>query len=102
MVGHGAQVTGRKLQVTRRGLMRIYERLYAQYGPQKWWPAESRWEIMVGAILTQNTSWQNVKKALANLKRTGYLEPARLRALEIEPLSALIRSVGFTTTKPLR
>jgi endonuclease III related protein len=86
----------------RRGLLRIYRRLYAHYGPQHWWPAESPWEIMVGAILTQNTSWKNVEKALANLKRAGCLEPSQLNALEVEQLAALIRPAGFTSTKPER
>ncbi len=57
---------------------------------------------MVGAILTQNTSWTNVEKALANLKRAKCLEPSRLREIEIPVLTELIRSAGFTTRKPKR
>ncbi len=83
-------------------LLRVYERLLAHYGAQNWWPAESKWEIMVGAILTQNTSWKNVEKALANLKREHVLAPRRLREIEIERLTELSRSAGFTSSKPKR
>lgn len=86
----------------REELLLVYERLFAHYGAQNWWPADSKWEIMVGAILTQNTSWKNVEKALLNLKRENYLEPSRLREMEIELLTELIRSAGFTTSKPRR
>src|SRR5262245_6683585 len=56
-----------------RRLRQVYETLRARYGAQNWWPHETKWEIMVGAILTQNTSWQNVEKALAQLKRAQVL-----------------------------
>jgi endonuclease-3 related protein len=88
-------------RVTRR-LWRVYDRLLAHYGVQDWWPAESDWEIMVGAILTQNTSWQNVTRALDNLRRAGALEPASMRALELARLAELVRSAGFVTSKPKR
>ncbi len=83
-------------------LRRLYDRLYAHYGAQHWWPSETRWEIMVGAILTQNTSWKNVEKAIANLKRANCLEPARLRRLRTDRLAALVRPAGFTRSKPKR
>ncbi len=85
-----------------RQLTALYARLSAYYGPLKWWPAESPWEIMVGAILTQNTAWTNVDKALTNLKRANRLEPARLRALPMARLATLIRPAGFTSSKPKR
>ena len=85
-----------------RRLEEIYLRLSSHFGPQHWWPAESSWEIMVGALLTQNTSWKNVEKALANLKRARRLEPARLRQLRTDRLAALIRPAGFTSSKPKR
>lgn len=85
-----------------RQLREIYTRLYAQYGPQHWWPAESRWEIMVGAILTQNTAWRNVDRALANLKRADALAPRQIRALSRARLAQLIRPAGFTASKPRR
>lgn len=83
-------------------LHRVYDLLLAHYGVQNWWPAESAWEIMVGAILTQNTSWQNVDKALNNLRRENLLSPAAMRTLEIARLQELVRSAGFVTSKPKR
>ena len=56
-------------------LTRIYDRLYATYGPQHWWPADSPFEVMVGAVLTQSAAWTNVEKAIANLKRENALSP---------------------------
>jgi endonuclease-3 related protein len=92
----------RQRRTTRRALLQLYARLYAHFGPQNWWPAESRWEVMVGAILTQNTAWANVERALAKLKRADRLAPARLRALGTARLGALVRSAGFTSSKPRR
>jgi endonuclease III related protein len=83
-------------------LHEIYARLYAHYGPQNWWPAESRWEIMVGAILTQNTAWRNVDRALENLKRANALAPKQIRTIQRARLAKLIRAAGFTASKPLR
>ena len=59
--------------VHRSALLKIYQRLYDCYGPQYWWPADSSFEVMVGAILTQNTSWNNVEKAINNLKEVDVL-----------------------------
>jgi len=59
----------------RRALQRLYERLLAAYGPQHWWPGDSAFEVMVGAVLTQNTAWRNVERAIANLKGAGVLDP---------------------------
>lgn len=80
----------------------VLGRLLDHYGVPNWWPAESKWEIMVGAILTQNTSWKNVEKALANLKREGALDPASVRDMDTARLAALIRPAGFVTSKPKR
>ena len=54
-------------------LLAVYNKLYKQYGPQHWWPGESPWEIAIGAILTQNTNWKNVEKAIFNLKGSGFI-----------------------------
>ena len=59
----------------KRRLMAIYRRLHAAHGPQHWWPGDSTFEIMVGAVLTQNTAWTNVEKAIANLKAAKALRP---------------------------
>ncbi len=83
-------------------LMKIHDLLYARYGPQYWWPGESRFEIIVGAILTQNTNWQNVEKAIGNLKAAGMLEERKLAEAELEVLSALIRPAGYYNVKAAR
>ncbi|MBP9854393.1 MAG: hypothetical protein KBD53_05970 [Candidatus Omnitrophica bacterium] len=57
-------------------LNKIYTRLYESFGPQKWWPGDSSFEVIVGAILTQNTNWGNVEKALNNLKKEKLLTPS--------------------------
>lgn len=84
------------------GLIDIYQRLYAYYGPQYWWPGETPLEIIVGAILTQNTSWSNVEKAIANLKKADCLNINKLAALSIEQLGLLIRSAGYYNIKAQR
>lgn len=82
--------------------MDIYEHLFNAFGPQHWWPGETRFEIIVGAILTQNTSWANVAKAIANLKGAGCLEPERLHALDAAELEPLIRPAGYFRLKAKR
>ncbi|MGB8647486.1 MAG: endonuclease III domain-containing protein [Anaerolineae bacterium] len=77
----------------------IYARLYARFGPQHWWPGESRWEVMVGAVLTQNTSWRNVEKAMQNLKHAGKLDPAAMRRTRAATLARLIRPSGYFNLK---
>ncbi|MDD5428572.1 MAG: endonuclease III domain-containing protein [Candidatus Omnitrophica bacterium] len=82
---------------------KIYSRLYKFYGPQGWWPGRSRFEIIVGAILTQNTAWTNVEKAIAALRGRGYLSsPAKLHRLRTEELSSLIRPAGYHNVKASR
>ncbi len=80
-------------------LEEIYHCLLEHFGPQHWWPGETRFEIMVGAILTQNTSWQNVEKAIANLKEAGVLSLPALAALSKEELAEYIRPAGYYTIK---
>jgi len=83
-------------------LMEIYRLLYDRYGPQHWWPGESRIEIAVGAILTQNTNWANVEKAIANLKSAGLLTTESLAEVDIGTLSELIRPAGYYNVKARR
>jgi endonuclease-3 related protein len=78
---------------------RMYELLYGRYGPQRWWPGEDRFEIIVGAILTQNTSWTNAEKALINLKTGGALTPKRIRELPQNDLAILIKPSGYFNSK---
>lgn len=80
----------------------IYRRLSRAWGPQNWWPADSPFEVVVGAILTQNTSWTNVEKALANLREAGVLSIAGMRGLTIPELEGLIRSSGYFRQKAAR
>ena len=61
-------------------LTALYDRLLDAYGPQNWWPAETAFEVIVGAVLTQNTSWKNVEKAITGLKAAGQLELDRIVA----------------------
>lgn len=77
----------------------IYRRLYAHFGPQHWWPGNGAFEVMVGAILTQNTAWTNVEKAMANLKRAGLLHPARLHQAREARVAQLIRPSGYFNLK---
>ncbi len=80
----------------------IYDRLLARFGPQHWWPGETPFEVMVGAVLTQNTAWSNVEKAIANLKGQGLLDPARLFALPPLLLAEQIRPCGYFNLKAAR
>jgi endonuclease-3 related protein len=81
-------------------LLTLYHRLYAAYGPQGWWPgAQDPWEVILGAILTQNTAWPNVERALARLKQAEATSPARIRELPQEELAQLIRPSGYFNGK---
>ncbi|MEO0124393.1 MAG: endonuclease III domain-containing protein [candidate division WOR-3 bacterium] len=82
-------------------LIKIYERLFNTFGPQHWWPGDSPFEVMVGAILTQNTNWQNVEKAINNIKRANLLHPHKLLENR-EKISQLIRPSGFYKLKSKR
>jgi endonuclease-3 related protein len=86
----------------RKALRAVHERLLAAYGPQHWWPGETPFEVMVGAVLTQNTAWRNVERAIANLKGAGALEAARLAVLPAAELAALIRPAGYFNVKARR
>jgi endonuclease-3 related protein len=90
------------MKIGRRDLMAVYDRLHRAFGPQGWWPGETPFEVAVGAILTQNTNWGNVEKALANLKGAGLLTPRRMAAMEPRRLAALIRPAGFFNLKAER
>ncbi|MCG8429092.1 MAG: endonuclease, partial [Chromatiales bacterium] len=83
-------------------LQQVYDRLFEAYGPQHWWPGDSRFEIIVGAVLTQNTAWTNVVKAINNLKAADKLSLAQLRQLPVEELADLIRPAGFFNIKAKR
>ncbi len=84
------------------GLDSIYQKLYSYFGPQHWWPANSPFEVIVGAILTQNTSWINVEKAVDNLKKRKLLEPDKLYRLSQKRLASLIVPAGYYNIKAKR
>ncbi|MFA5115065.1 MAG: endonuclease III domain-containing protein [Candidatus Omnitrophota bacterium] len=80
-------------------LTRIYQKLYAAFGPQYWWPADTPFEVMAGAILTQNTNWSNVEKAVANLKKEKLLSPRKLFKAPLNKIARLIRPSGYYNVK---
>lgn len=83
-------------------LISCYESMYAFYGPQGWWPAKTRFEMIVGAILTQNTAWTNVERAIRELKAAGLLLPKAMHGAGIDALAGRIRSAGYFNIKARR
>jgi endonuclease-3 related protein len=86
----------------KRRLLSIYSILLTRYGHRHWWPAETAFEVCVGAILTQNTNWTNVEKAIINLKAAGILSPEGILSLSHAELAELIRPSGFFNVKSER
>jgi endonuclease III related protein len=86
----------------KRSPEQIYETLFAHFGRQHWWPGESSFEISVGAILTQNTNWANVERAITNLKQARVLNPVRLSRLDSRITARLIRPSGYYRLKTKR
>lgn len=84
------------------GFRTLYEELLASYGPQRWWPADDPFEIMLGSILVQRTAWRNAELAIAALRKHALLQPAALAAVEPVTLAPLIRSAGFFRAKASR
>jgi len=80
-------------------LRRMHDQLFAAYGPQFWWPAETRFEMILGAYLTQNTAWKAVEHSLANLRTAGALTIDSLRSIPLKELQRLIQPSGFYTRK---
>jgi len=80
----------------------LYDRMSAAYGPQNWWPGDSVYEIMVGAILTQNTQWTNVEKAIRSMKEMGILEPRKIASLPLDTVKAAIKDAGSYNQKATR
>ncbi len=83
-------------------LTKFYELAFERFGPQQWWPGETQFEIITGAILTQNTSWANVEKAIANLKSGDLLAPEKLHRFDLSQLAELIRPAGYYNIKAKR
>ena len=86
----------------RAELLAIHDALFAAFGPQGWWPGKTPFEVMVGAILTQNTNWRNVERAIANLRVARVLTPAAMARLRPGALAELIRPAGYFRVKAAR
>jgi len=80
----------------------LYEGLFAALGPQEWWPARTKFEVIVGAVLVQNTAWKNVERAITNLRKAKKLTPRALAAMPQDELSELIRPAGYYRMKARR
>jgi len=85
-----------------RRIRNFYSALHKRYGPQNWWPAETRLECAAGAILTQNTSWKNVEKAIAALRENSMLSAKKLKSVSHGQLAALVRPCGYHNLKARR
>ncbi|HWJ49333.1 MAG TPA: hypothetical protein VNS62_16875, partial [Candidatus Udaeobacter sp.] len=84
------------------GIRNYYAALYGVWGPQHWWPAETQFEVIVGAYLTQNTAWTNVERALVNLRQANLLSVEGIRAVKLSRLQRLIRPSGYFRQKAKR
>lgn len=93
---------GRRVSNPSQTVRGIYRKLSQSWGPQHWWPAETAFEVIVGAILTQNTSWTNVERALANLRKVGRLSVEGIRELTLSELEQLVRPSGYFRQKAQR
>ena len=87
---------------TEEKIRAFFPAMLQAYGPQGWWPADTELDMIVGAVLTQNTSWKNVERAIANLKRAGLLDPAALEAADAASLAEVIRPAGYYNIKARR
>ena len=90
------------LSVLSDTLKQIYKLLYGRFGPQYWWPGDTQFEIITGAVLTQNTNWSNVEKAILNLKAADCLCPYKLYTIQTSKLAELIRPAGYFNIKAKR
>jgi endonuclease-3 related protein len=80
-------------------LMEIYDRMYKHFGPRHWWPADTPFEVVVGAILTQSVAWRNVEQAIKNLKQARLLDLAAIAHAELDELARLIRPTRYYNMK---
>src|SRR5712692_2534810 len=83
-------------------LVRLYEALERRFGPQRWWPGRTSYEMAVGAVLTQHTAWTNAARAVAALRARGLLRADRVAALSEAELAATIRASGTYRVKARR
>ena len=92
----------RSKAVKQESIRAIFRTLYKRWGNQHWWPAETPFEVIVGAYLTQNTAWTNVERALAQLREVGVLSIEGIRSIDVGELEKLIRSAGYFRQKAAR
>jgi endonuclease-3 related protein len=97
----GISVLQKKRKISSR-LQRIYRKLFLVFGPQHWWPAQTPFEVIVGAILVQNTNWINVERAISFLKDKGALTPQRIKNMRLARLATLIKPAGYFNVKANR
>lgn len=90
------------MKADRAALLGIYQRLLERHGARNWWPAQSAFEVMVGAILTQNTAWRNVERALDNLRQADALDPQSIVSASHESLATWLRPSGYFNVKAKR
>jgi endonuclease-3 related protein len=88
--------------IEKQRLLKVYEKLYRAFGPQGWWPADTAFEVILGAILTQSTSWQNVERAITNLKNANSLSFKKLSKMKMHRLAQLIKPAGYYNVKAKR
>jgi endonuclease-3 related protein len=98
-IGRVTDSVGGRVPALHTSLRRYYDVLFAAYGPQHWWPGRTAFEIIVGAILTQNTSWSNVEIAMHHLRREKLLTPRAIERVSLPRLAQLIRSSGYFRQK---
>ncbi len=89
-------------EILQQRLLKIFHSLLASFGKQNWWPGETDFEVIVGAVLTQNTSWKNVEKAIENLKKSNALDIHSIYEMDEKRLAQIIRSSGFYNIKSKR
>jgi endonuclease-3 related protein len=85
-----------------QAIQKTFLLLFNKFGPQHWWPGETPFEIMAGAVLTQQTAWKNVEKAIENLKKENLLSPEKIANIDTEKLAGIIRPAGFYNVKAKR
>lgn len=83
-------------------MIKVYNKLLSELGPKNWWPADTPFEVIVGAVLTQQTKWENVEKAIRNLKERGLIEAQPLSRIDTGELEEHIRCTGFFRQKAKR
>ena len=82
-----------------KALLAVYGKMLTHFGPRDWWPGETSFEVCIGAVLTQNTAWSNVEKAITNLKSAQCLSPEAIETVDMEKLAELVRPSGYYNQK---